>query len=95
MRFLRRSESHLETTIEAERRELNSTARRLLGRSGGFVISSLVIQMLLDDPALDMAGADAVERVSSRNLPRAKSENLIQGFIDLIEDVAARESAGA
>jgi hypothetical protein len=92
MVFIRRQQSHLEPTIETSYRELNGAARTLLPRlHGEFAVSALVIQLLLDDPELRMAGEEWVEQVSLASLPDEKSQTLMDAFVNLVNRVAAEE----
>jgi hypothetical protein len=93
--FLRRRQSQLETTMEGHRREFSPESRAMLRGGGAFAISSLLIQMLLDDESLQMAGEECDERLSFANLPRSTSEALMQRFIALVNGVAGVERRSA
>ena len=85
---IRRRQSHLDTTMEGDRREFKRQARELLGGTSRFAISSLFIQMLLDDDSLQMAGEECDPQLSFAKLPRETSESLMQRFIALLNGVA-------
>lgn len=101
VRLLRRDKSNLETLMEGRTEELSPAARRLLERrdprSGipqpfRFVVSTMLIQLLTDDPRLVMTSSGYVEHKSSDDLSPRQSEALFAKFTRLLGEVASREA---
>ncbi len=97
VRMLRREESNLETLMEAEVRELGPATRRLLTRSGlrdrsRFIISTMMLQMLLGDEALELTTEGHVDELSRKDFTAAEREALFRQFVAAMESAALRES---
>jgi hypothetical protein len=105
MRVLYPSASHLEAANEGYVREFAPRTVALLGGGPGaekavrlagatdarFVVSDALIAMLLNDPGLKLTAEGYVTEKSARAFAAAESESLMQRFIALVNEVAARE----
>jgi hypothetical protein len=93
--LLRRKQSNLETLIEGSVAEFDPAARALL-RNGpregdGFVVSSMLIQLLLGDPELELT-AEGYETVVSRDdYSKEERERMFARFLRYVNEVSARE----
>jgi hypothetical protein len=105
MRVLYPAASHLEAANEGYVREFAPRTIALLGggpsaekaiRPAGatdarFVVSDALIGMLLNDPGLKLTAEGYVTEKSAGAFAAAESESLMQRFIALVNEVAARE----
>ena len=105
MRVLYPAASHLEAANEGYIREFAPRAIALLGGGPGaetavrpagatdarFVVSDALIGMLLNDPGLKLTAEGYVTEKSAGAFAAAESESLMQRFIALVNEVAARE----
>ncbi|HEX8457243.1 MAG TPA: hypothetical protein VF656_08100 [Pyrinomonadaceae bacterium] len=60
-----------------------------------FVVSDTLLALLLDDPRLRLTADGYVAEMSSATSSPAESESLVQRFIALVDEVAAREYSAA
>ncbi|MFL6253920.1 MAG: hypothetical protein ACJ74T_02780 [Pyrinomonadaceae bacterium] len=105
MRVLYPAASHLEAANEGYIREFAPRTIALLGgdpgtekavrpagaTGGRFVVSDALIGMLLNDPDLKLTAEGYVTEKSAGVFAAAESESLMQRFIALVNEVAARE----
>lgn len=99
VRMLRREESNLETLMEAEVRELGPATRALVNgnskqalRDGSrFIVSTMLLQMLLGDAALQLTSKGYVDQLSRKDFTPAEREALFRRFVASMESVALRE----
>src|SRR5215212_9353114 len=105
MRVLYPAASHLEAANEGYVREFAPRTIALLGGGPGtekavrpagatdarFVVSDALIAMLLNDPGLKLTAEGYVTEKSAGASSAAESESLMQRFIALVNEVAARE----
>jgi hypothetical protein len=94
--------SHIETTVVGSFRELSAAARARITASakekrirppGEFAVSDILCQILLRDPALELAAGAYVDELSAAKQDDAVSERLFRQFVRLINGRAALESA--
>ncbi|MHB9001728.1 MAG: hypothetical protein ACYC9N_19685, partial [Thermoanaerobaculia bacterium] len=83
--ILRRKESFLETLAVVRVTELPECVRSLpqmqtLDDATEFAISTMLVQLLADDPALELVPAIATDALSGREFPRETIEALMQRF---------------
>jgi hypothetical protein len=109
MRVLYPAASHLEAANEGYVREFAPRTVALLGGGPGaetavrpagatdarFVVSDALIAMLLNDPGLKLTAEGYVTEKSAGASAAAESESLMQRFIALVNEVAAREYRAA
>lgn len=98
--ILRRKQSNLETLIHGRSTEFFPEVRKHFGQSVddppfSFVISTMMIQLLLDDPRMQLTSKGFVQRTSRGNLPRRESERLFQQFLKYLSATASRENLRA
>src|SRR5215204_6933192 len=105
MRVLYPAASHLEAANEGYMREFAPHTIALLGGGPGtekavrpagatdarFVVSDALMAMLLNDPGLRLTAEGYVTEKSAGASSAAESESLMQRFIALVNEVAARE----
>jgi hypothetical protein len=105
MRVLYPAASHLEAANEGYVREFAPRTIALLGGGPGaeeavrpagatdarFVVSDALIAMLLNEPSLRLTAEGYVTEKSAGASSAAESESLMQRFIALVNEVAARE----
>jgi hypothetical protein len=94
--ILRRRQSNLETLIHGKSSEFSPAVRQLLGQRPEnppfrFVVSTMLIQLVLKDPRMELISKGHVQRTSRANLSRKESERLFQRFLKHLEMVAGRE----
>lgn len=94
--LLRRQESNLESLLEGKISEFSNLTRGLLELDDladqPFVVSTMLIQMLLDDPALELTPQGYVETLSRKDFTAQERERLFLRFVDYVNGVALRES---
>jgi hypothetical protein len=97
VQLMRRKQSNLETLMEGRLRELSPEARVAFRTDEGdqFVVSSMLIQILLRDPSLELIGDGWEEKISRADISPAEREALFQRFLRYLDEVAAREAAFA
>ena len=96
VRVLRRSESNLEALVHANTSELAPAVRAALGWSSGrsfdtpmrFAVSTMLIQILLQDPQLSFQKNGFVVEISRNDLPTEVIEELFGRFLAYLETVA-------
>lgn len=81
--MVRRSDSNLETLMEGSLNELDPDVRASFSRAtgDGFVISTMLIELLLRDPALQLASSGWVEEKSRADLSSREIESLFRRFV--------------
>lgn len=94
--ILRRKQSNLETLIHGRSSEFSPEVRELFGQSAedpsfSFGISTMMIQLLLEDPRIQLTSKGYVQRLSRGNLSRQESERLFQKFLKYLSAAASRE----
>jgi hypothetical protein len=93
--LLRRKQSNLETLIEGSIAEFDPAARALLRRGpregDGFVVSSMLIQLLLGDPELELTAEGYETTVSRADYSKEEREQMFARFLHYVNEVAARE----
>jgi hypothetical protein len=95
------SESHIETSLAANVRELAPVARRLLAASAKqrgikpptqFAISDMLMQIITRDPRLGLTARGYVDEMSAEVRPAEVSETLYDTFVAYLNALAAREA---
>lgn len=93
VRVYRRKQSNLETLMEGRYAELSEQVRSTLDASEGekFVVSSMLVQLLLNDPDLELVAEGFATSVSRADLSLAEREALFQEFVSYVNGVRERE----
>lgn len=88
VRVFRREDSRLETLLHVSTSELEEPVRASVGlpSSSEFAISTILIQLLLDDPELELTDRGWVEEKSESDLPLDVSESLLTRFKTYLKD---------
>jgi len=93
LRFLSRADSHLESLSMANTNELTKDTIRALGLTAQpplrFVVSDLLMQLLTNDPALDLRVATPVDSVERSTPEDSVAEALFARFVALLDHIAA------
>jgi hypothetical protein len=95
VRMLRRATSHLETLMHAFTSELPGDVAAVLeerndGEPFEFVISTMLIQLIIEDQELRLTEEGHEVRLSRHDLTRAESEALLRRFIGSLESFTIR-----
>jgi len=94
------AESHIETSLAGNIRELKPAARKLIlaaAKAKGvrapsqFAVSDMLMEMLLRDPRLTLQTTGYVDVLSKQIAPQDDDEKLYKSFLAYINGVAARE----
>ena len=94
VRFLTRADSHVESLSLANTQELTADTRRALGLPAEpipFVVSDLLIQMLTNDPTLDLRIATPVEKLEHSTPEDAVADLLFSRFVARLHEVATSD----
>jgi hypothetical protein len=97
VQILRRKQSNLETLVHASSSEFSDEVRKLLGvdKRLRFNISTMLIQLVMHDPKMQLTATGFVQEKSDADLTRAQSERLFERFLKFLSEVAARENRTA
>lgn len=97
VQILRRMQSNLETLVHASSSELPADVRKILGIDKGlrFNISTMLIQLVMHDPKMQLTATGFVQEKSDADLTRAQSERLFERFLKFLSETAARENRAA
>jgi hypothetical protein len=92
IRMLRRDESRIETLVVGRYDELppslrDAVAARNGARDGEFVVSTMLIQRLLRDPALRLVSAGYETRLSRDEFTSAEIEQLFAAFLSFLHAI--------
>jgi len=93
--MLRPVASNLESLIEGQVSELNGAVAALFptveGADDRFVVSALLIEILLDDPRLQLTGAGYEEKLSKADLTLRAREALFERLLSYIDSMGLQE----
>jgi hypothetical protein len=87
VRLFRRSRSQLETVVEATLSDFPAEDRSRFApllREGRFTISTMLMQLLIGDPALALTSRGFVDKRSSSDLGLDENERLLAEFVRLL-----------
>ena len=94
--LLRRRESNLESLMEGKASEFSNLTRGALrldeSVDAPFVVSTMLIQMLLGDPELELTTEGYVETLSRKDFTAQERERLFLRFVDYVNGVALQET---
>jgi hypothetical protein len=94
------AESHIETSLAANVRELAPVTRKLIADAAKakgirapvqFAVSDMLMEMLLRDPRLTLTTSGYVDDLSKVVAPEDSSEKLYKSFLSYLNGMAARE----
>jgi hypothetical protein len=91
VQLLRRSRSELETIVEGSLEDFPGGERKTLRASipieGRFTISTMLMQLLLRDPNLQLTARGYVREKSRNDLSPAQSEEILRRFVSLVSEL--------
>lgn len=97
VRVFRRRQSNLETLVHGRIDELSQPSRAAFASdretgSEPFAVSTMLVQLLTGDPALQLTSAGHTEVRSRADLTPRESERLFETFLKLVDQLAAHET---
>lgn len=95
------SASHIETTLVGNVRELAPVTRRVVAYAAKlngvkvptqFAISSMMMEMLVHDPRLELQTGESIEELSEKIRPQSEDEKLYKSFVAYVNSIGSKDA---
>ena len=95
------SASHIETTLVGNVRELAPVTRRVIAYAAKlngvkaptqFAISSMMMEMLVHDPRLELQTGESIDELSKEIRPQNEDEKLYKSFIAYVNSIGSKDA---
>jgi hypothetical protein len=95
------SSSHIETTLVGNVRELAPVTRRVVAYAAKlngvkpptqFAISSMMMEMLVHDPGLELQTGESIEELSEKIRTQSEDEKLYKSFVAYVNSIGSKDA---